>query len=254
MITAVVLTKNEEKNIGQCLDHLQWCDEIIVIDDYSTDKTVAIAKSRGARVFKRRLKGNFTQQRNLALKKARFDWVLFVDADEVVSPALSREIVRRVKEGNYDGFLISRQEVLLNKPLRCADKPINDWSCGSIKLLRLARKSKGYWRGKVHERWVVSGKIGVLKNQIFHYAFPDLTTALKKINFYSSIRAEELSRQGARTSWWQIIFYPLGKFLKNYFWHKGFLDGTAGLIFCLLMSLHSFLVRAKLWQKARADR
>jgi len=236
------------------LDHLQWCDEIIVIDDYSTDRTVKIAKSRGARVFKRRLNNNFAEQRNFGLKKARNEWVLFVDADEVVSPTLADEIVRRVKEGGYDGFYFQRQEVFINRPLRSADKPIWDWSLGPIKLLRLGRKKVGRWQGMVHERWMIRGKLGTLSSPLLHYSFPSLTVALMKINFYSSVRANELRKKGVKATWGQIIFYPLAKFFKNFFWHQAWRDGVRGLIFVLLMVFHSYLVRAKLWCLIRADK
>ncbi len=253
-ISAVILTKNEEGNIGRCLDHLCWCGEVIVIDDYSTDNTVRIAKSRGARVFKRRLNRDFAGQRNFALTKAKNDWVLFLDADEVVSPSLTSEIVRRVREDRYDGFYLSRREVFIGQPLKSADKPIWDWSLGPIKLLRLGKKKKGQWVGRVHERWLIKGQVGQLKTPLLHYSFPDLTTALKKINFYSSIQANKLKAKGIKTSWWQIIIYPLGKFLKNFFWHQGWRDGTRGLIFAFLMSFHSYLVRAKLWSLIRVDK
>ena len=248
MISVVVLTKNEEKNIARCLNQLKWADEIIVVDDYSTDDTVRIAKSRGARVFRRKLDNNFAQQRNFALRKAKNKWVFFIDADEIVSPTLANEIVRRVKKDTCDGFYLFRREIFGDKILHCIDKPIWDWTPGPIRLLRLAKKNKGKWVGKVHERWLIAGKIGQLSHPLYHKSFSNLSDALKKINFYSSIRSQELSQKQTKVHWWQIVFYPLAKFLKNFFWHRGFFDGTRGLIFCLLMSLHSFLVRGKLWQ------
>ena len=247
-LSAVILTRNEEKNIGRCLDGLKWCDEIIVIDDFSADKTTKIARSRGAKIFKRKLNNNFAAQRNFGLEKAENDWVLFVDADEVASPTLAANIVRRIKENKYNGFLISRKEVFAGKLLHCADKPIWDWSLGSIKLIRLGKKRAGRWQGKVHERWEIKGAVGKTKGYLLHYSFPNLTTALTKINCYTAIAAKNLYQQGKKTSSIQIILYPLGKFIKNFFWHQGFRDGTTGFIHCLLMSLHSFLVRGKLWQ------
>jgi len=248
-ISAIILTKNEERNIRRCLDGLKWCDEVIVIDDFSDDGTVKISRSRGATVYRRRLAGNFSSQRNFGLKKARGRWVLFIDADEAVSPSLAKEIVRRVRgNDNYSGFYLPRRPVFINRKLSFSDKPIWDWSIGPIYLLRLAKKDAGVWQGKVHEQWQIKGNLGRLKNPLLHYSFPNITTALKKINYYSSLRVKELLEEEGRTSATQIILYPLGKFLKNFFWHRGFQDGTRGLVFCLLMSLHSFLVRGKLWQ------
>jgi len=259
-ISAIVLSKNEEKNIQKCLEGLKWCDERIVIDDYSEDKTAELAKSRGVKVYKRKLDNNFAGQRNFGLKKAKGDWVLFVDADEIVSSSLSSEVVRRIRENKFDGFLIPRKEYFFGKALNCADKAANDWSFGPIKILRLAKKDSGIWKGAVHEVWDVKGKVGVLINPLFHDSFPDITTALKKINFYSGIAAENVKKQKVKgflvrqladrdnITPLQIIIYPLAKFLKDFFWQKGFLDGTMGLVYCLLMSLQSFLTRSKKWE------
>jgi len=247
-VTGVVLTKNEEKNIKRCLDSIEWCDEIIVIDDYSTDNTRNIAENRGALVVKRRLNDDFASQRNYGLEKASNEWVLFVDADEVVSPLLYNNIVRRLKEADCDGFLIPRQEYFVNKKLHCTDKPAWDWSFGFNKLLRLGKKSAGKWEGKVHEVWEISGEIGELEESLIHYSYPDITTALKKVNRYSSIRAKELADKGRTASIFDILTYPTAKFLKNFFWQGGYKDKTAGFIYCLLMAFQSFLIRSKLWQ------
>lgn len=250
-MTAVVLARNEEANIERCLESLRWCNEIIVIDDYSTDKTVKIAESRGAKVFKRKLNNNFAAQRNYGLDKAKGNWVLFIDADELVPDPLSQEIVRRVKENQYDGYLISRREFFLNKMLSCADKPSFNWSFGPIKLLRLARKDVGRWQEKVHERWKVEGRIGVLRNPIYHYSFPDITTALKKINYYSSIEAQKIVEREGEGTFLAVVLYPLGKFLKDFFWQGGWKDGTRGMAYCLLMSLQSFLTKGKAFKAGK---
>lgn len=250
-ISGVVLTRNEEKNIEECLKSLNWCSEIIVVDDYSTDKTRELAKSRGAVVHKRRLEDDFAAQRNFGLQKATNQWVLFVDADEIVSPSLSNEIVRRVKRGGFTGFRIPRQETFINKKMHCADKPIYDWSLGFNKLLRLGQKNAGKWKKKVHEVWEISGKIGEMDNCLIHYSFPNITTALKKINQYSTIRANELHKQGGKPGLIEIIFYPIGKFLKNFFWQGGYKDKTAGFIYCLLIAFQSYLTRSKLWYKSK---
>ncbi len=247
-ISGVVLTKNEEKNIEKCLMSLDWCNEVIVIDDYSTDKTRELAKSRGAVVYKRRLGDDFAAQRNFGLQKATNQWVLFVDADEIISPSLSQEIVRRLKKENYRGYKIPRQEFFINKKLNCSDKSIYDWSLGFNKLLRLGQKNAGKWKGKVHENWEIYDNISQMNNILVHYSFPNITKALKKINQYSSIRAKELHRKGVETDLIEIIFYPIGKFLKDFFWQGGYKDKTAGFIYCLLIAFQSFLTRSKLWQ------
>jgi len=253
-LSVVVLTKNEEANIKKCLVSIEWADEIIVIDDFSTDNTVKIAESRGAKVYKRRLKADFASQRNFGLTKANNQWVLFVDADEVVSKDLHTEIVRRVEKGNASGYLIPRQESILGKALGCSDKPSRDWSPGHIKLLRLASKDKGKWTGKVHEEWKVEGLVDEMNGCLYHDSFPSLDVALKKINYWSSIRAEELFKNGKRVRIWEILFFPLTKFIKNYFFHKGFSEGAYGIVFSGLMALHSYLVRAKLWEMRKNEK
>lgn len=245
-ISAVILTKNEEENIGKCLESVKWADEIIIIDDFSTDKTVEIAKDRGGKVYQRKLDNNFSEQRNFGLEKAENNWVLFLDADETISSSLAQEIVRRVKENTYHGFLILRKEIFNGKILHCTDKPSWDWSFGPIKLLRLAKKNDGIWQGRVHEKWQIKGNIGILKNPIYHHSFPNISKALAKINFYTSIQAIELTKKG-KIYPGQIFSYSMGKFLKNFFWHRGIFDGNTGIIYCLLMSLHTFLVRGKAW-------
>lgn len=250
MISAIVLTKNEEKNIVDCLELLLWCDEIIVVDDNSEDRTVDLAKRIGAKVFEHNLDNDFSRQRNYGLEKAKGDWVLFIDADERISEALASEISNIICQptdqisNKYDGYYIKRIDFMWGRKLKYGET-------GDIKLLRLARKNKGMWEGKVHEKWKVSGSIGELKNPILHYPHQTISEFLKEINFYTSLRAEELSKK--EIYWVSIIFYPFGKFVLNYFIKRGFLDGIKGLIFAITMSFHSFLVRGKLWLLNRKD-
>jgi glycosyltransferase involved in cell wall biosynthesis len=243
MVTAVVLTKNEEKNIARCLASLEWCDEIIVIDDYSTDNTVAIAEKAKATVYQRSLNGDFARQRNFGLAKASSDWVLFVDADEVVSKDLADEMYQQTSQflTSADGFFVKREDVLWGKKLCYGE-------VGDIKLLRLAKKDKGEWVGKVHETWQVAGTLATLKHPLQHYPHQSVAEFLSEVNSYSTLRAQELFDLKRRTNFLEIVLYPKGKFLLNYILKQGFRDGIPGLIVALMMSFHSFLVRGKLWQ------
>ncbi|MBI2622447.1 glycosyltransferase family 2 protein [Candidatus Microgenomates bacterium] len=242
MISAVILTKNEEKNIEVCLKSLDFCDEIIVIDDNSVDKTVELAKKSKAKVFTRALNNDFSRQRNFGLEKAHEEWVLFIDADERVSPSLCDEITQLTNNPitQCNGFYIKRRDFMWENELKCGET-------GDIKLLRLARKEGGKWEGRVHEKWKVKGKLGELKNLLLHYPHQTITEFLREINFYTDIRAQELYEKGTSVYWWSIILYPKVKFFRNFFVKKGFLDGLPGLILALMMSFHSFLVRGKLW-------
>jgi glycosyltransferase involved in cell wall biosynthesis len=242
MISAVVLAKNEEKNITACLESLGWCDEIVVIDDNSTDKTVELAKKKGAKIFSRDMNGNFATQRNFGISKARGDWVLFVDADERISSPLWYEIMAETNEANNDiaGYYINRQDTMWGKVLKYGET-------GTIRLLRLARRNAGQWEGKVHEVWKVRGKVSHLKNGLDHFPHRTVEEFLREINFYTDIRAAELYEKKVKAYWWSPILYPKAKFVLNYFLRRGFLDGLPGFVFAMLMSLHSFMVRAKLW-------
>src|SRR3972149_11239736 len=118
MISAVVITKNEEKNIERCIKSLLWCSEIVVVDDYSDDKTVKLAKKLGAKVYQHSLDNDFSEQRNFGLLKAKGDWVLFVDADEVVSAKLQKEIIKSITQNKHVGFYIKRYDVWMGKVLK----------------------------------------------------------------------------------------------------------------------------------------
>ncbi len=247
MISAVVLTKNEEKNIIDCLESIAWCDELIVVDDLSTDRTEEVIKnlhSKKIHFLKHSLEDDFSRQRNFALAKAKNEWILFVDADERVSSILHQEInnflIKEKHDSQFSGMVISRKDVIWGKLLTHGET-------GKIKLLRLARKNAGTWQGKVHEEWIVNGNIGSLENYIVHYPHQTISEFLTEINFYTTIRAKELFAYGEKSSILRIILYPKAKFFINYILKLGFLDGVEGLMFAVLMSFHSFLVRAKLW-------
>lgn len=248
MISAIVLTKDEEKNISQCLESLSWCDEIIVIDDLSTDKTGEIASSLGAEVYIHPLNNNFATQRNYGLSKALCDWIMFVDADEKVSKALASEIkneILNIKNNNV-GFYIRRQDVLWDKTLRYGE-------VGNIKLLRLARKGVGKWRRSVHELWEINGLTRTLKNPLLHYPHQNLSEFLNHIDFYSTLHTQQKYQDGEKSSLLKIIIWPKFKFIKNWIILGGFWDGVPGLLVAMLMSFHSFLAWSKLWLMRKQD-
>lgn len=243
MISGIVVVKDQAEQLGKCLASLSFCDEILVIDDYSSDNSVEVAEKAGAKVYKHRLQRDFAAQRNFGLEKAKNDWVLFIDADEVVSEELATELYQLTSQflTEVNGYYLKRDDYMWGRKLRFGD-------AGRTNLLRLAKKSKGKWTGRVHETWDIVGETATLAHPLYHYPHATVKEFLKEINFYSSLRAEELSEKKATVSKLSIIGYPLGKFLQNYVVKLGFLDGTAGIISALMMSFHSFLVRGKLWQ------
>lgn len=252
-ISAIILTKNEEKNIPKCLQSVSWCDEIIVIDDFSEDKTINKIKklklkiknyNSKLKIYQRGLKEDFATQRNFGLEKSSCNWVLFIDADEIVSESLKQEITKTLQNQAIaeicKGYLISRQDYFLGRRL-------NHGETGNIKLLRLAQKDAGKWNGYVHETWKITGKTGELKNTLLHRPHQAITSFLTKINLYTDILAKKWQEEGIKVHFWSIILYPTGKFIQNYIICLGFLDGIPGLIMAMIMSFHSFLVRGKLW-------
>ncbi|MDO8658658.1 MAG: glycosyltransferase family 2 protein [Candidatus Levybacteria bacterium] len=250
LISAIILTKNEEKNIVDCIESLNWCDEIIVIDDNSEDRTCELTLQQNSgqagrvKIFTRSLNKNFSDQRNFGLSKTKNDWVLFIDADERVPDDLKNEIeyltLNTDRSKQLNGYFIKRRDFMWEKELKYGET-------GSIKLLRLARKDSGSWKGMVHEGLEVKGKTGELNNYLLHYPHQTIAEFLKEINYYTDIRAKELFEKRVKVNWLYILFYSTGKFISNYLIKKGFKDGIEGFIFAIMMSLHSFLVRGKLW-------
>ena len=241
-ITAIVLTKNEEANIEYCLRSLSFCNELIVIDDNSSDKTCQIAKNFGAVIYKRELKDDYSAQRNFALEKGHSKWFLFVDADEIVSPELKQEIidVTEEKDNNVIGYYLKRKDYIWRRR-------INYGETGNKILLRFARKGAGKWKRIVHEYWDVFGKKEILKNYLYHYPHPTLRIFLQDMNKYSTLHAQANYTEHKKSSIIKIIFIPKGKFIYNYIIKLGFLDGIQGLIISFMMSFHSFLSWSKLW-------
>jgi glycosyltransferase involved in cell wall biosynthesis len=225
MITAIVLTKNSENTLVKCINSLLFCSEIIIIDDYSSDTTLSILekykkKYKKLRIIRRNLNKDFSAQRNFGISKAKNSWILFIDSDEIVSPDLQKEI--------------------LGKKLKFGETAHN-------KFLRLAIKKKSKWERKVHELWKVKGTVKELKNPIIHNPDQDLKSFIDKINYYSDIVAQYRIEQGIEINFWQILFYPIAKFIKNYVIYLGFLDGTHGFVLAVLMSFHSYLDKSKQW-------
>lgn len=239
MISAVVLTHNEELTLRATLKSLTWTDEIAVIDDTSSDKTVDIARKLGAKVFSRKLNGDFAAQRNFGLEKAAGEWVVFVDADEIVPRALAQEILQTLKSNpGVDGFVLSRRDWFMGRQL-------NYGETGMVKLLRLGRKTAGKWRRRVHEIWKINGPLETLKAPLEHHSHENIHQFIKRINDWTDIDAAALNQEGKNFSVFRLGLNPLGKFLSNYFLKLGILDGFPGFVMAFMMSLYSLVVRVK---------
>lgn len=238
-ISAIVLTQNNQNTLTRCLQSLSWVDQLLVIDDYSADKTASIAKKHHAQVIKRQLDGNWAAQRNFALEHATSDWILFIDSDEYLSPDLINQIKAAIKKSTYVGYYLCRQDIFLGQPLVHTE-------AGHIKLLRLAQKHAGQWTRPVHERWDIKGKVGILPAPLFHQRQFSLTQFIDRLSLYGQLDAKALVKEGKPFTKRELV-KPIAKFFYNYIYLLGFLDGLRGLFFSYLMFIYSFTVRVISW-------
>lgn len=239
-LSAVVLTKNEEHNIIDCISSLSFCDEVVVVDDFSEDKTTHIAEGLGSLVYQRKLQNDFAAQRNFGLNKAKGEWVLFVDADERISSELAQEVLEKIKDKTVHGYYLSRLDYFKGKALKHGEM-------GTVSLLRLAKRKSGAWKRGVHETWEIKGKVGNLNHPISHYPHGTYAKFVENINRYSSLHAKENKKEEKRASIIKIIFFPIAKFIQNWIIKLGFMDGVHGFVVAVTMSFHSFLSWSKLW-------
>ncbi len=241
-ISAVILTKNSEDLIADCIDSVSFCDEVIVIDDYSTDRTAELAKHLGASVFPYSSE-SFAKKRNLGLKKAKGRWILYLDADERVSPELAKAIqaVLERKKDIYAAYRLQRKNFYLGN---------NEWPTME-KLERLFKKSKlEEWYGDLHESPRVNGDIGDLEEGfIRHYTHQNLTSMLNKTIQWSKIEAElRLHANHPHMTWWRFYRVMATAFYDSYVRQKGYKVGTAGLVESMFQAFSMFITYARLWE------
>ncbi len=241
-LTGVVITRDEQRNIARCLESLAFCDEIVVVDAESTDATREIAARYTRHVFVQPWLG-YTEQKNYASLKVTTDWVLSVDADEVVPPELRDEILAVLARGPQAGaYSMARRTIHLGRWIRHGGWYPN-------RLVRLFRRSRGRWVGaELHERWETEGAVGELKNDLLHYSFFDLADQVARNNRYSSLGARKLRGEGMRFSTLRLLRKSVSKFLETYVIKAGFLDGYPGFIISVSAAYSVFLKWAKLWE------
>lgn len=242
-LSVVVVTRNEENNIGQCLDSVRWADEIIVVDSQSTDRTVEIASRYTDRVFvisRDRLDANINK--NFGLERATGDWVLFLDADEIVPPETKAEIRRILQDdgAGCDGYLVRRKNMFIGRWLRHGGA----WSYAEN--IELVRRGKGYWPLGMHQTLRVDGSIGKLKNPMIHNWNKSISQWMEKADEYTSVEAIE---EKTRFRMWRMLLYPPAMFYRNFFLKAGFRDGRHGFVAAILAAIYAFVKQAKLWEK-----
>ena len=242
-ISACVIAFNEERKIRRCLQSLAWCDEIIVVDSFSTDRTVEICREFTDRVYQHEWLG-YVGQRNTVREMARHPWILFLDSDEEVSPGLREEILAEFAQGasTYVGYEFPRQVYYLGRWIRHGE-----WY-PDVKL-RLFRRDCGRTEGQEpHDKVIVNGPIKRLNNIIWHYTYDDLRDHIETLNRFSTITAQQKIMQGARFQWSDLLFRPPLRFLRGYLFRAGFLDGAHGFIIACLSAYGAYMKYAKFWE------
>jgi len=243
-ISAIILTLNEEKHIQKCINTLKWVDEIIVVDNGSTDKTIELVEKAGARHFSSTSK-SFSVRRWLGAQKAKGDWLLYVDADERVTPELRQEIQSLIKKQKLPdaAYAIPRKNTLLGKEMKHGG-----W--WPDKVLRLIQKKalKGY-KGKLHEQPIIKGEIGNLTNHLKHYTHESLTEMVDKTNNWSEIEANLLFKaKHPPVRWFHFMSAGFREFWFRFIRHAAFLDGVEGVIEASFQVFNKLVIYAKLWE------
>jgi glycosyltransferase involved in cell wall biosynthesis len=247
-VSAIVITKNEEKHIGACLESLSFVDEIVLVDSNSDDQTVAIARKYTQKIFNIEWKG-FGETKQFALEQASHDWILWIDADERISPELASEIKSALeKDPSFSGYRMPRKAFFLGRWMRHGG-----WYPGYV--TRLFRRERGRFdSAHVHERLHIDGPIGMLNAPILHYTDDSIHHYYEKFNNYTSLAAEELIKQGKHYSTLDLLFRPVFMFFKMYLFKAGFLDGLEGFQLAVFSSTYVFTKYAKLRELSRASK
>ncbi|MBI2095255.1 MAG: glycosyltransferase family 2 protein [Candidatus Omnitrophica bacterium] len=242
-LSAVIITHNEKENIEKCLNALFFCNELVVVDSESPDGTAAIAEKLGAKVFLRAFR-DFSSQKNFAISKTTGQWILSVDADEFVSESLAAEIREVLDNPKADSYYLKRENRIFGRRMRYGANR------GDFQL-RLVRREKAVFEGRVHERMVLEGEASRLKNPLFHESTPSLSAYLKKLNFYTQIEARTLEEKKASFSGARLKGKPLAVIGHRLFVRAGFLDGREGFFFSVLSGYYEFAKQAKFWELTR---
>lgn len=245
-LTVTVITRNESANIEAALASVAWADEIVVVDSGSTDDTVALARKQATRVEVRPWPG-FSAQKDYAASLASHDWILSLDADERVTPALAAEIQSLLgSEPAHRGYRVPRISYYLGRWIRGTDW-YPDYQ------LRLYDRRAGHWNGRpVHESVALNGVPGRLAQDLQHFPYRDISHHLQTIDRYTTLAADQMRADGRRPSIGGILLHPWFAFLRNYLLRGGFRQGSAGLLISILNAFYVFLKLAKAWE-ARAD-
>lgn len=241
-ISAVIIVKNEEKNIERCLKSLDWTDEIILVDTGSEDNTVEIAKQFNVKIFHLEKWEGFGKAKKYATEMAENDWILSIDADEEVTEGLLIKIKKILENPTKDCYRIKRNSFYLGKLIKHSG-----WNKDYPKRL-FNRKFANFNEKLVHESVVCKTEIGTIEQPILHYTYPTVSSHLRKIDLYTELAAQE--RKTKKSSIFMAIALGLNKFINIYFFKKGFLDGSKGLLLAIFSAFSVFVKYIKFYEKS----
>ena len=244
-LSVAIIAWNEEERLRPCLESVQWADEILVVDAESTDKTVPLAREFTERIWTRPWPG-FAAQKNFALDQATGDWVLSLDADERVTPALRERILRVLEQDSPTmGYRLPRQNIFWGAWVRHGGL-YPDYQ------LRLFRRGAGrFVANAVHESVQVGGPVERLREPLLHHSYRSLEDFAERSNRYSTLAAQDWLARGRPARLADLIFRPLGRFVSMYIMRLGFLDGWRGFVLAVLYADYVFLRMAKAWEARR---
>jgi glycosyltransferase involved in cell wall biosynthesis len=251
-VSVVIVTKNEEKNIGDALESVKDFEDIVVVDSFSDDRTAEICRKYTNRVFQHEWQG-YAKQKQMAVDYAEKPWVLILDADERVTPELKEEIFRlfthhasRITHHDYCGFYVPRKNFFLGKWIRHSGW----WPDYTVRLFK--KDLSFVEQREVHEKVIVKGPVDYLKNPLEHYTYRTISDYIKKMERYSTLSAQEILLKNPSPSSaflaFKMIISPAFTFLKMFFIKQGFRDGVHGLMLAALYGFYTFLKYAKTWE------
>lgn len=244
-ITIVILTHRADPRFINTLSSASWADQIIILDHHTQTDWRSVKIPANTTIIDVPKVSDFSVVRNSVWKSIATDWVLFLDSDEVITKELRTEIRSAMKREAIVGVSIPRRDIFLNQALHYGE-------VGNIRSLRLCRAGLGDWKGKVHEVLHVTGDVTTLNTPILHYPHQSIAQFVEKVSWYARLRAEELSKT-KQFSLWQAVLFPLGKLVLNLVVKQGLRDGYRGIIYALVMSIHSLAVRANRYELEQKD-
>ena len=249
-LSVTLITYNEETNIQEALESVRWADEIIVLDSFSTDRTVEICKKYTDKIISHAFVG-YGKLRNIAIDHASHNWILSLDADERVTEALNDEILQELERGpSADGYSIPRKSHFLGYWVRhCGWYP-------DYRSMQLFQRAKGRYTEVLnddHLELTPGSRRGYLSSPILHYTYRTLDQYLAKMDRYTTLKSQQMVKDGRKFQVHQLVTHPLFTFLKMYLFRQGFRDGQVGLILSMLYTYYTFVKYAKLWELTRKN-